>query len=271
MVATEVFKWVVRGENKRLEGILVTYDTLSLETQNHSLVKRPQCPVCGEIQNGLNRTPMPLILGHRKKVFTADGGHRCLSPEETLKKYQHQISPITGVVRELINVSPDSNQLLHIYAARHHFASMFDDLHSLRQNVMGRSAGKGRTDAQARASALGEAVERYSGVFQGDEIRHKSSYQTLEEKAIHPNLCMNFSPDQYHHREEWNASCSSFFQRVPEPFDEEREIDWTPVWSLTHEEPTGSISPLLIAIMVIPNRPSQTVGQIPTAVLRGIP
>ncbi len=236
MAATEVFKWVVRGENKRLEGILVTHDTLSLETQNHILVKRPQCPVCGEIQNGLNRAPIPIVLGHRKKVFTADGGHRCLSPSETLKKYQHQISPITGVVRELINVSPDSNQLLHIYAARHHFASMFDDLHSLRQNVMGRSAGKGRTDSQARASALGEAVERYSGVFQGDEIRQKSSYQVLGEKAIHPNWCMNFSPDQYHNRAEWNESCPSFFQRVPEPFDEEREIDWTPVWSLTHEE-----------------------------------
>jgi ribosomal protein S12 methylthiotransferase accessory factor len=101
MAATEVFKWIVQGENKRLEGVLVTHDTLSLETQNHILIKRPQCSSCGEIVNGLNQKPLPIILGHRKKTFTADGGHRYFSPEETLRNYQHHISPLTGVVRGL--------------------------------------------------------------------------------------------------------------------------------------------------------------------------
>jgi ribosomal protein S12 methylthiotransferase accessory factor len=236
MAATEVFKWIVRGENKRLEGMLVTHDTLSLETQNHILVKRPQCPSCGEIVNGLNHKPLPIILGHRKKTFTADGGHRCLSPEETLRNYQHHISPLTGVVRGLGKRDRNSNNLTHTYVAGHHFATMFDDLNALRQNIGGRSAGKGKTDSQARVSAFCEAIERYSGVFQGDEIRQKGSYQQLGDKAIHPNLCMNFSQEQYNNRAQWNATCSSWFQKVPEPFDEEREIEWTPVWSLTHED-----------------------------------
>ena len=236
MAATEVFKWIVRGENKRLEGVLVTHDTLTLESQNHSLVKRPQCPSCGEIVNGLKRKPLPVILGHRKKTFTADGGHRCFSPEETLRKYQHHISPITGVVRELGKAFTGSNDLTHTYVARHHFATMFEDLDSLRRNVYGRSAGKGKTDQQARASAFCEAIERYSGVFQGDEIRQKGRYQQLGDKAIHPNACMNFSQAQYENRASWNPSCSGWFQRVPEPFDEEREIDWTPVWSLTYKD-----------------------------------
>jgi len=207
-----------------------------LETQNHLLVKRPQCPSCGEIVKWLNRKPLPVILGHRKKTFTADGGHRCFSPEETLRKYQHHISPITGVVRELGKVFTGSNALTHTYVAKHHFATIFDDLNSLRQNLGGRSAGKGKTDLQARASGFCEAIERYSGVFQGDEIRHKGSYQQMGDKAIHPNACMNFSQAQYDTRQEWNASCSGWFQKVPEPFDEEREIEWTPVWSLTHQE-----------------------------------
>ncbi|BAY46203.1 hypothetical protein SAMD00079811_38110 [Scytonema sp. HK-05] len=234
MAATEIFKWIVQGENKRLEGVLVTHDTLSLETQNHILVKRPQCPCCGNPD--LNRKPLPIVLGNRKKTFTADGGHRCVSPEETLKKYQHHISPITGVVRELRQLPQCVNGLTHIYAAKHHCASMFDTLDSLRQNIGGRSAGKGKTDPQARASGFCEAIERYSGVFQGDEIRHKGSYQKIGEAAIHPNACMNFSQEQYRNREEWNANCSNVFQKVPELFDEEREIDWTPVWSLTHQE-----------------------------------
>ncbi len=236
MAATEILKWIVQGrENKRLEGTLVTHDTLTLETQRHTLTRRPQCPSCGLVRDS-RVNPLPLILGSRKKTFTADGGHRCSSPEATLKKYQHHISPITGIVRELQKLPYSLDGLQHTYAAKHHFISMFDDLNMLTQNIGGRSGGKGRTETQARVSAFGEAIERYSGVFQGDEIRIKGSYQHLAESAIHPNSCMNFSQAQYANRQQWNASCQSFFQSVPEPFDERREIEWTPVWSLTQQQ-----------------------------------
>ncbi|GAA6617477.1 TOMM precursor leader peptide-binding protein [Scytonema sp. NUACC26] len=234
MAATEVFKWIVQGENKQLEGILVTHDIMSLQTQNHILVKRPQCICCGD--TSLIGKATPIILGNRKKIFTTDGGHRCVSPEQTLKKYQHHISPITGVVREMRQLFQEVNGAIYIYAVHHHLPTIFDDLDSLRQNLRGSSAGKGKTDWQAKASGFCEAIERYSGVFQGDEARHKASYQKLSNKAIHPNACMLFSPEQYKNRQEWNASCLNFSQRVPEPFDEEREIEWTPVWSLTYEE-----------------------------------
>ncbi|MBD2562723.1 MULTISPECIES: TOMM precursor leader peptide-binding protein [Nostoc] len=234
IAATELFKWIVQGENKRLEETLLTYDTLTLQTQDHKVVKRPQCPSCGEISNGLISKPLPVVLEHCKKTFTADGGHRSCSPQETLRKYQHLISPITGIVRELSKIP--ENQLTHTYVAKHHFLSIFDDLTSLRQNIGGRSSGKGRTDNQAKASGFCEAIERYSGVFQGDEIKKNASYYQLKDKAIHPNVCMNFSQQQYQMREQWNTQCKGWFQKVPEPFDVEREIDWTPVWSLTHEE-----------------------------------
>jgi ribosomal protein S12 methylthiotransferase accessory factor len=51
----------------------------------------------------------------------------------------------------------------------------------------------------------------------------------MGDKAIHPNACMNFSPQQYQNREQWNTESNGWFQKVPEPFDIEREIDWTPV------------------------------------------
>ena len=231
MTATEVFKWVVTGENKLVNN-LITYDAIALQTQNHSLVKRPQCPSCGEVES--LKKPLPITLGHRQKTFTADGGHRCCTPQETLRKYQHHISPITGIVRELTKIP--GNGLTHNYIAKHHFRGTWDDLASLRQNLGGRSAGKGRTDSQAMASGFCEAIERYSGVFQGDEIREKSSYQKLGDRAIHPNTCMNFSQKQYQERSQWNSQCPGWFQKVPEPFDEAREIDWTPVWSLTQQD-----------------------------------
>jgi bacteriocin biosynthesis cyclodehydratase domain-containing protein len=238
IAATEIFKWIVQQSNPRLEGNLITYDSLTLQTQDHILVKRPQCPSCGQV---FNQTSLPVVLGHRKKAFTRDGGHRFCSPEETLRTYQHHISPITGIVRELNKLQ--GNTLIHTYIAKHHFRSVFDDLASLRQNIGGRSAGKGRTDSQAKASGFCEAIERYSGVFQGDEIREQSSYQALGDKAIHPNQCLNFSEKQYQNRQEWNGDCQGWFQKVPEPFDETRIIDWTPVWSLTYQAfkylPTG--------------------------------
>ena len=175
IAATEIFKWIIQKNNPRLEGNLITYDHLTRQTQNHILVKRPQCSSCGKI---LKKQPLPVVLGHRKKAFTTDGGHRFCPPEETLRKYQYHISPITGVVRELAKIPIQG--LVHTYVARHHFRSVFDNLDSLRQNMGGRSAGKGRTDIQARASGFCEAIERYSGVFQGDEIREKGSYYEKE-------------------------------------------------------------------------------------------
>ena len=235
MAATEIFKWIVQGENRQLEGTLVTYDILSLKSQSHMLVKRPQCPVCGDPK--LLQNPLPLILGSRKKPHVSGNGSRCCSPEETIRKYQYQIGPSTGMVRDLKKVfSSQLNGLLHIYVAKHHFISMFDGLNDLHQNLIGRSCGKGKTDEQARVSALGEAIERYSGVFQDNEPRQKASYQSLGERAIHPNACMLFSSEQYDKRDEYNAKCPTPIRRIPDPFDEEREIEWTPVWSLTHQE-----------------------------------
>jgi ribosomal protein S12 methylthiotransferase accessory factor len=234
MATNEILKWIICGENKRLEGMIVTYDTLSLTLQNHVIVKRPQCNHCGYLKPQTDR-PLPVILGSRKKKFISDGGHRSIPPEETLKRYQHHISPLSGVVRSLENLSYVGNGLVHIYTAKHHWACMFDDLDNLQKNIGGRSSGKGRTEAQGKASGFCEAIERYSSIFQGDEVRIKSSYQELGDRAIHPNACMQFSQAQYDHREAWNAQRSDLFQKVPEPFDVEREIEWTPLWSLSQQ------------------------------------
>lgn len=236
LAATEIAKLIVQGRNQRLEGNIITFDTISWQMQEHTLTKRPPCPACGNLQHPFEKKPLPISLQSRQKSFTADGGHRSVSPEQTLQKYQHHISPITGAVRGLSRITRSPSELTPNYIAGHNFASMLDSLYFLRENLRGRSAGKGKTDAQAKASALCEAIERYSGVFQGDEIRRKGSYATMRDAAIHPNECMLFSEHQYQTRHKWNDNCPSHFQRVPEPFDPEREIEWTPIWSLTHEE-----------------------------------
>jgi ribosomal protein S12 methylthiotransferase accessory factor len=200
------------------------------------LVKRPQCPCCGEPEYLSNKELQPLKLESCKKTFTKDGGHRNLSPEETLKKYQHHISSITGIVDKLKQSFDTNNGLIHAYSSGTNLALAHESLNSLYQSLRSRNAGKGISDCQAKVSCLCETLERYSGVFQGDEIRKKASYKQMGKSAIHPNACMNFSEEQYKNREKLNVNLSNGFHWVPVPFDEEVEIDWTPVWSLTYEE-----------------------------------
>ena len=153
-------------------------------------------------------------------------------PEDTLQNYAHLIAH-SGIVEELDCAYRDPCDLVHVYVARLR-ADLRGGQHRVWKGLRAPCVGKGMTDAQARASALGEAVERYSAIFRGDEPRIKASYRELSGEAIHPNTCMNFSADQYRQREEWNQR-EIEFNWVPQPFDEERETEWTPVWSLTEE------------------------------------
>ena len=95
-----------------------------------------------------------------------------------------------------------------------------------------RSAGKGPTLIQARASALAESLERYSSEFTGSEFRTVGSYRELAAEAIHPNTVMGYSERQYLERDVWNA-LGSPFNAVPVPLDPELALPWSPVWSLT--------------------------------------
>ncbi|MBZ8183175.1 TOMM precursor leader peptide-binding protein [Oscillatoria salina] len=233
LAATEVAKWIAQAESQQLEGGVVTLNLKSLEMVFHQLVPRPQCCSCGQPQlSDPTRPPLPINLQSRSKAFVEDGGYRSLTPEETLARYGHHLSSITGVVRNLDRLSHPTHYRNHTYIAGHNFGLMFDDLYFLRQTVRGRSGGKGKTADQAKASGLCEAIERYSGTFQGDEIRIRATYQDLGETAIHPHTCLNFSAKQYQNRHLWNADCPPH-QKIPEPFDTSRIIDWTPIWSLT--------------------------------------
>jgi ribosomal protein S12 methylthiotransferase accessory factor len=232
LAATETAKWVAAGQNSSLEGCVVTLDTLSLQHQNHYLVRRPQCPACGAPQLTAAAQAAPPTLQSRKKVFISDGGHRSLTPEESLARLQHHISPITGIVKAIRRTAAWEAEggLISAYVTDHNAVYMDEDLYFLRESLRGRSGGKGKSPAQAKTSALGEAIERYAGIFQGDEARLSARLSDLNEAAIHPNATMRFSRRQYQ-----NRTTRNHYDWVPEPFDETQEIEWSPVWSLTYD------------------------------------
>ena len=243
--ATEIAKWVVKhhvnatapGTTRfpTLDGKIVTFNQTILDLKSHILIKRPQCRTCGDGEILQRRGFEPLKLESRRKHFTHDGGHRAVTPEQTVQKYQHFISPITGVVTELVRLSDPANPLVHTYKAGHSFGSA-TSLRGLRNTLRHKSSGKGKSDSQSRASGFCEAVERYSGIFQGDEPRKRATVAEMGDLGIHPERCLHFSDAQYANREALNAQGSAAAYRwIPHRFDPSQAIDWTPVWSLTEQ------------------------------------
>lgn len=236
LAAHAIASFLARGESPELEGKVQTLDLAAWKAREHVLVQLPYCPACGDRSRGADATPRRLALSARPKSFTADGGHRGIPPEETLARYERHVSPITGAVSMLERVAPAGNGTMHVYLAGQNMARRHHSLEHLRGDLRSMSAGKGMTDAQAKASGLCEGLERHSGVFRGDEPRRRATLRELGGAVVAPPDCLLFSDRQYRDRDAWNAHASKY-QFVPSPFDPARAIEWTPAWSLTHDEP----------------------------------
>jgi ribosomal protein S12 methylthiotransferase accessory factor len=231
LVANAAATWIVRQALPELDGRIQTLDLATWKLQEHSLTRLPFCEACG---GGAVREYEPPRLGSALKTFTNDGGHRVVRPEETLARYAHHVSPLTGAV-PVLERAAGGEGVLHVYVAGNNMARPHKELAHLRGDLRNMSAGKGTTDAQAKASGLCEGLERYSGVFRGDEPRRLARAGELGAAAVPLNDCLLFSDRQYHERHERNA-VGSRFSFIPEPFDPAAEIEWSPVWSLTRSQ-----------------------------------
>jgi ribosomal protein S12 methylthiotransferase accessory factor len=227
LVAVQVLRWLGAGSGSPLAGALYTYDPLELVLERHRVTRRPQCPACGDRELHTRQVARALVLEGDLETVADDG-----TRTEVVRSREALVSPVTGIVRRLGPVS-DEGDVCHLYAADHGPLGRPGGPRAAELLLLsGRSGGKGTTPEEARASALGEAVERYSGVFQGDEPRVRSTLLNLGDRAIHPNTCLLFSDEQFRSRAGWNARGSGF-SLVPVPFDPRAATDWTPVWSLT--------------------------------------
>lgn len=232
LAALEVWKWRALGCNRRLTGTLLTWDTLTLSLAEHALVRVDGCPACGGRRARLRMRPVR--LESRPKFPHADGGYRVVSPEETYERFRHHISPLLGVVDKIEPFYRDPSGLIQVHLAGHNFTLNYRRSQFAQWTAGRKSAGKGISRAQSITGALCEALERYSGIFRGNEPRRRAAFAELAGQAVHPYACLNFSAAQYAARERWNQ-IESEFNWVPEPFDERRPIEWTPVWSLTRQ------------------------------------
>lgn len=234
IAATEALKQILQGRNEALWGKMATLDVRSLAWATHRVVKQRDCAACGKRGEGKLRAGRRVVLQARMKISLRDGGYRAARPEETFAAYEHHISAVSGIVRR-IEIEEEGESGISVYLAEHVFPRIAPARRFPPTGFERWSAGKGITRQQARISALGEALERYSGVFHGDEPRRTARLSELGASAIEPGKCLLFSERQYRERERRNER-GSLYNWVASRFEPERRIEWTPVWSLTRKE-----------------------------------
>ena len=169
--------------------------------------------------------------GAGAKLVMTSGGYRTVSSRATVARFRKHVSPLTGVVTRLERIEADLPMNTNFHA-EHNFSAPAQNVDQLRAGLTGGSFGKGSTAEQAEASALMEAIERYSGIFQGDEIRMTRRFTDFAPgEAILPTT----------------SCCSATRSRAPitrreEPSETQvgagvrsiptARIEWSPVWSL---------------------------------------
>ncbi|HMA33981.1 MAG TPA: TOMM precursor leader peptide-binding protein, partial [Chloroflexia bacterium] len=147
-LAPSLWQVILGLDQPALAGRVLEYQALTLATTVHRVLAQPNCPACGGRPAPLH-SDLPTLL--------AAGGPAA----DLLGLTPDLVSPQTGLIRAVrwYDKDPAEPALPHIYQvtlANHQF-----------QAGAGPAElscwGKGLTSAEAQASGLGEALERYGG------------------------------------------------------------------------------------------------------------
>jgi oxazoline/thiazoline synthase len=232
LAAVEIAKAIATDFRTDLRDHVISLDLLGFTIVRHYVATRPQCPVCGRKKlRDPRRAPVPVELDAGGKLIMTSGGYRTVPSGATVARFRKHVSPLTGVVSRLERIQADLPMNTN-YLATHNFSAPARTVNELRAGLSGGSFGKGSTAEQGEASALMEAIERYSGIFQGDEIRVTRRFADFPAgDAILPNDVLLFSDAQYRQAQPPTSALDEVMP-MPRPFDPSAKIEWSPVWSL---------------------------------------
>ncbi len=235
LAAVEIAKAIATDFRTDVRDHIISLDLLGATIVKHYVASRPQCAACGRKKlRDPRRAPMPVELGAGGKLVMTSGGYRTVSSWATVARFRKHVSPLTGVVSRLERIEADLPMNTN-YLATHNFSGPARTVNELKAGLSGGSFGKGSTAEQGEASALMEAIERYSGIFQGDEIRATRRFTDFPSgDAILPNDVLLFS-DAQDRQDQAQTIDADPSMPMPTPFDRSAEIEWSPVWSLRDE------------------------------------
>src|SRR3954453_8066610 len=230
--AVEIAKAIASGFRTDLRDHIASLDLTGAVIAKHFVARRPQCLTCGSKKlQSPRRAATSIEIAEGSKLIMTSGGNRTVTSRATVARFRKHVSPLTGVVTRLERIEVDLPMNTNFFAY-HNFSGPAQSVDQLRSGLSGGSFGKGSTAEQGEASALMEAIERYSGIFQGDEIRTTRRFTDFARgEAILPNDVLLFS-DAQAQPQQAPAEDTHPTQAAPGPFDPSAKIEWSPVWSL---------------------------------------
>jgi ribosomal protein S12 methylthiotransferase accessory factor len=183
------------------------------EPQAHAVMRRPQCPACGNPALAAQPQGRPFMPARRP--MAAHAGWRSMPPADTVARLQPLVSPLCGVVSHLAPLTPQPGSDDGPWVFRSGFfktppadgAPLAAALHQV-------CLGKGLSAAASRASALCEAVERHAAFYQGDEACIEGPPEALDAPCILPAALTPHRP---------SVQTADMPRR------------WVPAWSLTRQ------------------------------------
>lgn len=201
----------------------------------HNVIKRPQCSGCGDSDLFKKMNDIPIHLLDCIIHDDTDGGYRNIAREVTLDNNDKLISPVSGIISELKNITDDENpDEMAIYQAAY-YQTTYNEKTITADTFVQLSLGKGISKKQAMSSAIGEAIERQAAQFNGEESFILSTPKKLDNRAFQPQSLAQFSQAQYKTFAHFEATSLDNPQWVCE-YSENTPIHWVRGWSLTKQE-----------------------------------
>lgn len=183
LMTAEVIKFLLAFDLPSLKNRIMEFDTFNLRSEIHHILIKPNCPICQKKKQIRKHIDLNSLVLHN-------------SFEGVLSLHEQTlVSKLTGVVKfyDLFKKDISEPNIPFIYRAdlaNHNFIPGLKFGDSV-------CSGKGLTLEKAKISALGEAVERYSGaVYDTSEISYES-FNLLEGKKLHPDRLVLFEDHQY--------------------------------------------------------------------------
>jgi thiazole/oxazole-forming peptide maturase SagD family component len=193
-----------------------------------SLINEHQADFKTQILSKITLSPCP---AH----FNKDGGSRTVCPQQTVDNITPFISPITGLITH-IQALPDSfDKSVKIYTTAFFKKPAINRLTNIdNDSFVHQCMGKGVSHSQSQASALCEAIERFSAHFQGDEPLYLSKPDVLAKRRYDFQQLVPYSALQYQQFNDENHP-DSLLKQAAIAYQGEA-IHWLPTWSLTEHE-----------------------------------
>jgi len=225
-VLTDQLQQILNEEN----ALLLVIDRLQGRVQQHPI----RLLVNGETTFS-EQILAPVKLKSSLARFNQDGGSRTISPQQTVDSIKPFVSPKTGFITHIAELKDSEQHPVKIYTTAFFKKPAVTSLFTLNNNSFVHSCmGKGVSHPQSQASALCEAIERFSAHYQGDEPLYLYKPQQLDKRHYNFQQLVPYSTIQYQQFSDKYHSDSRLKQAALEYQDE--AIHWLPTWSLTQNE-----------------------------------